>query len=200
MERWLESSTERTALFSKLKRVLDGIRRNEDRLTLVLSLIIGALVGLVVVAFILLTGRLAARMYPSGGAGWRRILVPAAGSLVTGYLLARYFPMARGSSSNKCPLRNEADIYHSGSFKRSGYDPAASCPLPLRRADRLLCPRMAGARNQGLMRADKGSTGFDRFHTLVEHRSEQLPTVTHAVEHGDAQGQCDFARTSAARR
>jgi len=84
-------------LFSRLKRVLDGIRRSEDRLTLILSLVIGALVGLVVVAFILLTGRLAARMYPSGGAGWRRILVPTVGSLVTGYLLARYFPLARGS-------------------------------------------------------------------------------------------------------
>ncbi|MBZ5616979.1 MAG: chloride channel protein [Acidobacteriia bacterium] len=58
---------------------------------------IGALVGLVVVAFILLTGRLAARMYPSGGSGWRRILVPTLGSLSTGYLLYRYFPFARGS-------------------------------------------------------------------------------------------------------
>ena len=51
---------------------------------------IGALVGLVVVAFILLTGRLAARMYPAGGAGWRRILVPTLGSLSTGYLLWRF--------------------------------------------------------------------------------------------------------------
>jgi len=63
----------------------------------VFSLVIGALVGLVVVAFILLTGRLAARMYPAGGSGWRRILVPALGSLSTGYLLWRYFPYARGS-------------------------------------------------------------------------------------------------------
>jgi CIC family chloride channel protein len=59
--------------------------------------VIGALVSLVVVAFILLTGRLAARMYPAGGAGWRRILVPTLGSLSTGYLLWRYFPFARGS-------------------------------------------------------------------------------------------------------
>ena len=66
-------------------------------MSLVLSLVIGALVGLVVVAFILLTGRLAARMYPAGGAGWRRILVPVLGSLSTGYLLWRYFPFARGS-------------------------------------------------------------------------------------------------------
>ncbi|HYW48775.1 MAG TPA: chloride channel protein [Bryobacteraceae bacterium] len=66
-------------------------------MSLILSLVIGALVGLVVVAFILLTGRLAARMYPAGGSGWRRILVPTLGSLSTGYLLWRYFPFARGS-------------------------------------------------------------------------------------------------------
>ncbi|HEY7634561.1 MAG TPA: chloride channel protein [Gemmatimonadales bacterium] len=73
------------------------LRRREDQLALLLSLVIGALVGLVVVAFILLTGRLAARMYPAGGVGWRRILVPTLGALVTGYLLYRYFPFARGS-------------------------------------------------------------------------------------------------------
>jgi CIC family chloride channel protein len=76
---------------------LEGLRQNEDQLSLVLSLIIGALVGLVVVAFILLTGRLAARMYPAGGSGWRRVLVPVLGSLGTGYLLWRWFPFARGS-------------------------------------------------------------------------------------------------------
>jgi len=36
-------------------------------------------------------------MYPAGGAGWRRILVPTLGSLVTGILLYRFFPDARGS-------------------------------------------------------------------------------------------------------
>jgi len=36
-------------------------------------------------------------MYPAGGAGWRRILVPTLGSLITGYLLWRFFPLARGS-------------------------------------------------------------------------------------------------------
>jgi chloride channel protein, CIC family len=82
---------------SKLKRLLEGLRQNENQLAIVLSLVIGALVGLVIVAFILLTGRLAARMYPPGGAGWHRILVPTLGSLVTGYLLWRYFPLARGS-------------------------------------------------------------------------------------------------------
>lgn len=79
------------------KSWLDRLRQNENNLAFALSLIIGALVGLVVVAFILLTGRLAARMYPAGGAAWRRLLVPALGSFVTGILLYRYFPFARGS-------------------------------------------------------------------------------------------------------
>jgi CIC family chloride channel protein len=73
------------------------VRQNEAQLSLVLSLVIGAVVGLVVVAFIVLTGRLAERMYPPGGAAWRRVLVPTLGSLVTGFLLFRYFPFARGS-------------------------------------------------------------------------------------------------------
>ncbi len=73
------------------------IRQNEAQLSLVLSLVIGAVVGLVVVAFLVLTGRLAERMYPPGGAAWRRVLVPTLGSLVTGFLLFRYFPFARGS-------------------------------------------------------------------------------------------------------
>src|SRR5229473_916196 len=90
-------SNQRPSWIAKLSRSLERLRQSEDQLSLVLSLVIGALVGLVVVAFILVTGRLAARMYPAGGSGWRRILVPALGSLGTGYLLWRYFPFARGS-------------------------------------------------------------------------------------------------------
>ena len=75
------------ALPARLVNLVEDLRRKEDRLSLLLSLFIGALVGLVVVAFILLTGRLAAHMYPAGGLGWRRILVPTLGSLLTGYLL-----------------------------------------------------------------------------------------------------------------
>ena len=73
------------------------LEQHEDRVFLLLTLVIGAVVGLVVVTFIVLTGNLGARMYPPGGSPWRRLLVPAAGSLVTGYLLSRYFPNARGS-------------------------------------------------------------------------------------------------------
>ncbi len=91
--------------------MVEDLRRKEDRLALVLALVIGALVGLVVVAFILLTGRLAAHMYPAGGAGWRRLLVPIIGSIVTGYLLFRYFPNARGSG---IPQTRAAVFIHDG--------------------------------------------------------------------------------------
>jgi CIC family chloride channel protein len=74
-----------------------GFRNRDDQIMIVLSLVIGLLVGLTTVAFILLTGRLAARMYPPDSPAWRRILVPTAGALVSGYLLFRYFPNARGS-------------------------------------------------------------------------------------------------------
>jgi len=74
-----------------------GFAKREDQLLIVLSLVIGVMVGLTVVAFILLTGRLSARMYPPESAAWRRVLVPVAGALVSGVLLFRYFPGARGS-------------------------------------------------------------------------------------------------------
>jgi CIC family chloride channel protein len=64
---------------------------------MVLSLVIGAAVGLVVVAFILVTGRLGARLYPVNAPAWWRALVPVIGALISGVLLYRYFPNARGS-------------------------------------------------------------------------------------------------------
>ena len=72
-------------------------RRHEDKILLLLTLIIGAIVGLVVVAFIFVTENLGARMYPPGGAPWRRLVLPVIGALSTGILLTRYFPTARGS-------------------------------------------------------------------------------------------------------
>jgi CIC family chloride channel protein len=101
----------RTRWAPRLLSLVEDLRRQEDRLALVLSLVIGALVGLIVVAFILLTGRLAAHMYPAGGAGWRRILVPTLGALVTGILLVRFFPDARGSG---IPQTRAAIFIHDG--------------------------------------------------------------------------------------
>jgi CIC family chloride channel protein len=80
-----------------LSKRLAELRQREHQVILVLALVIGALTGAVVVAFILLTGRLGMRLYPVGGAPWRRLLFPVGGSLVIGYLLYRYFPNARGS-------------------------------------------------------------------------------------------------------
>ncbi len=71
--------------------------QREEQVFLVLTILIGALVGLAVVAFIVLTERLGMRLYPVGSAAWRRVLVPIGGSLAMGYLLYRYFPNARGS-------------------------------------------------------------------------------------------------------
>jgi chloride channel protein, CIC family len=99
------------ALPARLRRRVEDLRRKEDRLALMLSLVIGALVGLVVVAFILITGRLATLMYPAGGPGWLRILVPTLGSLITGYLLFKYFPLARGSG---IPQTRAALFIHDG--------------------------------------------------------------------------------------
>src|ERR1700687_1431214 len=71
--------------------------QREARVRLGLSILIGALTGLAVVAFILLTERLGMRLYPVGSSAWHRVLIPVAGSLCMGYLLFRYFPDARGS-------------------------------------------------------------------------------------------------------
>jgi len=73
------------------------LNEREEQVFLALTLLIGALVGLTVVAFILVTERFGARLYPMGGAPWRRLLVPVIGSLGMGYLLYRFFPDARGS-------------------------------------------------------------------------------------------------------
>ena len=73
-------------------------------------------VGLVIVAFIVLTENLAGShaCYPEGGAAWRRIVVPVLGALVTGYLLKRYFPNARGSG---IPQTKTALFLHEGAIR-----------------------------------------------------------------------------------
>jgi len=85
--------------------------RHEDKVFLVLSLVIGALTGMAVVAFILVTERLGMRIYPVGSAAWRRLLMPVVGSLAMGYLLYRYFPNARGSG---VPQTKAALFAHNG--------------------------------------------------------------------------------------
>src|SRR5437016_7022002 len=90
-------TTRRSWWRTPLLHRLGKLQQREDQVFLVLALVIGALTGLAVVAFILLTERMGMRLYPVGGAPWRRLLFPVAGSLSIGYLLYRYFPNARGS-------------------------------------------------------------------------------------------------------
>jgi chloride channel protein, CIC family len=97
------------AAISKWRAFLND---REDQVFLALTLLIGALVGLIVVAFIEITGRFGARLYPPDAAAWRRFLVPVAGSLVMGYLLYKYFPDARGSGVPQ----TKAALYARGGF------------------------------------------------------------------------------------
>jgi CIC family chloride channel protein len=80
-----------------VRRRIREMRPRESQIFIALAVVIGALTGSVVVAFILLTERMGMRLYPMGGAPWRRLLFPVVGSLGIGYLLSRYFPNARGS-------------------------------------------------------------------------------------------------------
>ena len=92
-----EITTESKETNGFLKRWLSFATQREDQIFLALTLVIGALVGLAVVAFIVLTEHMGMRLYPVGSDPWRRVLIPITGSLAMGYLLARYFPDARGS-------------------------------------------------------------------------------------------------------
>jgi len=74
------------------------LTEREEQVFLLLTLVIGAIVGATVVAFILLTQRFGARIYAGReAAAWPRLVVPVLGSLAMGYLLFRFFPNARGS-------------------------------------------------------------------------------------------------------
>jgi CIC family chloride channel protein len=73
------------------------LQQREEQIFLLLSLLIGALTGLAVVGFIVVTERVGMRFFPVGSASWRRIAMPVGGSLAMGFLLYRYFPNARGS-------------------------------------------------------------------------------------------------------
>jgi len=94
------------------ERVRELTERNEDQVFLVLTLVIGALVGMVVVAFIVVTEGLGEALLPPDGKSWRRILVPIIGALSTGFLLYRYFPEARGSGIPQ----TKAALYAQGGF------------------------------------------------------------------------------------
>jgi len=92
-----DPSTSRTWWKTPLLHRWGRLPQREDQVFVILALVIGAVTSLAVVAFILLTERMAIRLYPPGGAPWRRLLFPVVGSVSIGYILFRYFPEARGS-------------------------------------------------------------------------------------------------------
>ncbi|MEW6364745.1 MAG: chloride channel protein [Acidobacteriota bacterium] len=106
-----ESWASSRRLVSGVTEWLGSLRRREDQIFLVLTLVVGALVGLVTVSFIVLTENLGARMYPPGCPAWRRVVVPLFGSLLAGILLYLFFPEARGSG---VPQTKAALYVHGG--------------------------------------------------------------------------------------
>jgi chloride channel protein, CIC family len=71
------------------------LREHEDKILLLLALVISAVVGLIVVAFVAVTERMGRVLLTAGAV--QRVLSPLVGSLVGGWLLFRFFPDARGS-------------------------------------------------------------------------------------------------------
>ena len=92
------------------------LKNREEQVFLLLTLVIGALVGATVVAFIVLTERFGARIDPAGADPWRRLVVPIIGSLAMGYLLFKYFPDARGSGVPQ----TKAALYARGGYISPG--------------------------------------------------------------------------------
>jgi CBS domain-containing protein len=88
------------------------LKQREEQVFLLVTLLIGALVGVTVVAFIVLTERFGARIDATGAAAWRRLVVPIVGSLSMGFLLFKYFPEARGSGVPQ----TKAALYARGGF------------------------------------------------------------------------------------
>jgi H+/Cl- antiporter ClcA len=60
-----------------------------------LAILIGVTTSLVISAFIWTTELLGARLYTSSSPAWMRLVFPAAGALLSGLLLYRFFPDAR---------------------------------------------------------------------------------------------------------
>ena len=84
-------------LLHPLRRKLERIdlREHEEKILLLLALVISAAVGLVVVAFVAITERMGEALVTAGTL--QRFLSPLAGSLLGGWLLFHFFHDARGS-------------------------------------------------------------------------------------------------------
>jgi len=104
----------------RLRTALQPVRRwllqvdfgeHEDKILLMLAMVISAIVGLIIVAFVVLTEHLGARLTTAGAV--ERFATPVLGSLVGGWLLFRFFPDARGSG---IPQTRVALLLHDGAI------------------------------------------------------------------------------------
>ncbi|MDX1981325.1 MAG: chloride channel protein [Bryobacteraceae bacterium] len=91
------------------ERWWSAIRTRQD---VVLSIALGIVTSLVIVAFIWTTERVGASLYTGRSSPWARVIIPVLGALTAGYLVARFFPEARGSGipQTKAALATERDI------------------------------------------------------------------------------------------
>ncbi len=78
----------------RLHRLAEFLAANREA---PLAILIGIATSLVIVAFIWTTELVGARLYTSESPAWMRLVFPAGGALVSGLLLYRFFPDARGS-------------------------------------------------------------------------------------------------------
>ncbi len=85
------------------------LREHEDKILIVVALVISAVVGLIVVAFVAMTERMGRVLLTAGA--MQRFLSPVVGSLVAGWLLFKFFPEARGSG---IPQTRVALVLHNG--------------------------------------------------------------------------------------
>lgn len=78
-------------------RFLDRLRRREHEIFLSLTLLIGLVAGISAVLFRLSIDLVQGWLFGAAPSHLRLLLIPAGVSLITGYLLAKVFPNARGS-------------------------------------------------------------------------------------------------------
>jgi CIC family chloride channel protein len=71
------------------------LQEHEEKILIMLALVISAIVGLITVGFVAVTERLSSILITAAPS--RRVLSPLLGSLIGGWLLYRFFPDARGS-------------------------------------------------------------------------------------------------------
>ena len=77
--------------------IVERLRLRENQIFLALTVLIGILAGLAAVIFTITIKEVTHLLFGISPSHLRYVLVPTVVSLFTGFLLAKYFPNARGS-------------------------------------------------------------------------------------------------------